>query len=454
MHDAPRSRQSGLEFPNIVVLGRESPVSDAGLNRSLGHRGRFPQQYPVVEWFRDQIVTTELERLATVGPDYRVGNVFLSEVGQRTSRCQLHFLVDMGRGHIEGAAKDKGKAKHIIDLIRVVRAARGHDDVGTYREGVLGQDLGVGVGHGENDRVFGHCLHHLLGHQTLDRDSGEDIGALHGVGQGARLGVDREAFLVFIHPLGASLVDHSLGVHHQEVLLFDTERNVKGGTRDTRCAGSREHHLDVLDLFAGHLERVDQSGTRNDCRTVLIVVEDRDVAALLEAFLDLETLGRSDVLEIDAAEGRREELAETDDLFRVFAVDLDVEDIDVGKALEEHTFALHHRFAGHWADVAETEDGGAVGNHSNQVPLVGVLINQLGVAGDLKARFGDPGCVGQRKVALSDARLGRYDLGFSVSLAGVVGESLFFRDLLHGSSPRFNRCRVKSPQGRFHERGT
>ena len=86
-----------------------------------------------------------------------------------------------------------------------------------------GKDLGIRVGHGEDDRVPGHRLDHLRGQETLDRDPGEDVGAMHGVGQGPRLGFDREALLVLVHPFGATFVDHALGVHHQKVFLFDTE---------------------------------------------------------------------------------------------------------------------------------------------------------------------------------------------------------------------------------------
>ncbi len=249
------------------------------------------------------------------------------------------------------------------------------------------------------------------------------------------LGVDREALLVLVHAFGATLVDHALGVDHQEVLLFDAEGNVKGGAGDTRRAGSREHDLDVLDLFAGDLERVDQGGARNDGGSVLIVVEDRDVTALLEAFFDLEALGRADVLEVDAAEGRREKLAKADDLLGVLAVDLDVEDVDVGKTLEEDSLALHHRFAGHRADVAETEDGGAVGDHRDEVSLVGVLVDQLGVFGDRETGLGNAWGVGQREIALGDARFGGHHLGFAVSFSGVIGESFLSGDLFHGCAP-------------------
>ncbi len=50
---------------------------------------------------------------------------------------------------------------------------------------------------------------------------------------------------------------------------------------------------------------------------MLVVVEDRDVEPRLEPVLDLEAARRGDVLEVDAAEGRREPDDGLDDLVDV-----------------------------------------------------------------------------------------------------------------------------------------
>jgi hypothetical protein len=47
----------------------------------------------------------------------------------------------------------------------------------------------------------------------------------------------------------------------------------------------------------------------DDRRAVLVVMEDRDVHQLAQALLDDEALRRLDVLEVDAAEGRRRDSA-------------------------------------------------------------------------------------------------------------------------------------------------
>ena len=63
----------------------------------------------------------------------------------------LHVLGDRGGAGVEGAAEDAGEGQHVVDLVREVAAAGG-DDRGEAL-GDLGPDLGVGVGHGEHDRV-------------------------------------------------------------------------------------------------------------------------------------------------------------------------------------------------------------------------------------------------------------------------------------------------------------
>ena len=165
---------------------------------------------------------------------------------------------------------------------------------------------------------------------------------------------------------------------------------------------------------------------------MLVVVEDRDVEALDQPLLDLEALGRADVLEVDAAEGRRDQLAGADDLVGVRARDLDVEDVDVGEALEQDALALHHRLAGERPEVAEAEHGRAVRDHGDQVALGRVAVDVLGIAGDLEAGLGDAGAVGQGEVGRGHRWLGWNDLDLPGAPLGVVFERRILVD--HGDS--------------------
>ena len=86
---------------------------------------------------------------------------------------------------------------------------------------------------------------------------------------------------------------------------------------------------------------------------MLVVVEDRDVHHLLELLLDDEAVRRLDVLEVDAAERGSEVAHGRNEGVDIFGVDLEVDRVDVGKALEEHRLAFHHRLRRQRAEIAE-----------------------------------------------------------------------------------------------------
>ena len=142
---------------------------------------------------------------------------------------------------------------------------------------------------------------------------------------------------------------------------------------------------------------------------MLVVVEDRDLHARAQRALDVEAVGRLDVLEVDAAEGRLERRDQVDQLVEVLLVDLDVEDVDAGELLEQDALAFHHRLGGERADVAEAEHGRAVGDDGDQVAARGVAEGVGRVGDDLLARRGDAGRIGEREVVLVDELLGRGD---------------------------------------------
>ena len=117
----------------------------------------------------------------------------------------------------------------------------------------------------------------------------------------------------------------------------------------------------------GEVHGVDHAGGGDDGGAVLVVVEDGNVHQFAQALLDDEALRRLDVLEIDAAERRPEKSHGVDEFVGVFGVDFEIDGIDVGEALEQHRLAFHHRLGGERAEIAEAENGGAVGDDGDQV---------------------------------------------------------------------------------------
>jgi hypothetical protein len=142
---------------------------------------------------------------------------------------------------------------------------------------------------------------------------------------------------------------------------------------------------------------------------MLVVVEDGDFQRAAQFLLDLETFRGTNVFEVDTAEGGLQNLAGADDFLGILGVEFDIENVDVRESLKQHSLTFHDGFAGHGADVAESEDGGAVGDDGNQVALRGVLIDFVGILFNFQARNGDAGRIGKAQVALCTAGFGRND---------------------------------------------
>ena len=105
------------------------------------------------------------------------------------------------------------------------------------------------------------------------------------------------------------------------------------GASNSCSAGAIENHAHFGDIFPDNFQGVQQSCARDDCRSMLIVVEDGNLHRLAQCLFNFEAVWSLDVFKIDAAESRLEQLAELDDLFGIMAIHFDVEDIDIRESL-------------------------------------------------------------------------------------------------------------------------
>ena len=143
---------------------------------------------------------------------------------------------------------------------------------------------------------------------------------------------------------------------------------------------------------------------------MLVVVEHRNLHALAQLALHIKTIRRLDVFEVDAAKSRLQRGDDVHQLVQVVLfVNLDVKHINTGKLLEQNRLALHHRLGCQRADIAQAQDGGAIGNHRYQIAPAGVFEDGVGVFGDFLARRSNAGRIGQRQVMLVDQLGGRGD---------------------------------------------
>ena len=184
----------------------------------------------------------------------------------------------------------------------------------------------------------------------------------------------------------------------------------------------------MLDVAAREHDGVENARRRDDGGAMLIVMEDRDIHQLAQALLDDEALGGLDVLEVDAAEAGAQIAHRIDELVGILGVDLKVDGVDVGEALEEHRLALHHGLGGERAQITKAQNGRAIGDDRHQIALDGVVIGAGGVFGDGEHGNGDSRRIGQRQVTLGRHGLGGHDLDLAGSAARMKLQRLLIGD--------------------------
>ena len=146
---------------------------------------------------------------------------------------------------------------------------------------------------------------------------------------------------------------------------------------------------------------------------MLVVVHHRNVAFLFESVFHAETFRSLDVLQIDAAESRRDCFHGLHHLVGVFFIYLDIEGVDPGEDFEKKGFPLHHRLSRQRADVAKAEHGCAVGNDPYEVTLVGVFVDIVRIIFDFQTWIGHSGRIGKRQISLGFVGLCRNHFYFA-----------------------------------------
>ena len=346
----------------------------------------------------------------------------MGQLGDRTRRGELHCLVNGRGGNIESAAKNVGKAKHVVDLIWKIRAPGANQGVRPRRECHAWLDFGSRVGERHDQRPFAHLLRHLRRQDASRRKPEKNIGAADDILERARIGILGIDLNVTIHQRLAAAIHHAFDVGDKNVLALGAENDqeIKAGKRGR--AGARCHDLDAANCFTGKFHGVEDRRADDDRGAVLIVVKHRNRHAFAQLALDLETLRRLDILEIDAAKRWLQRGYDVHQPVDIGLRDLDVEHIDPGEFLEQNRLAFHHRFAREGTDVAKSQDRGAIGHHPDEILPYREFGRRAGIDGDREACRGDAGRIGKRQIMLRPKRLGCHDLELAGARRTMVEE--------------------------------
>ena len=336
-------------------------------------------------------------------------------------RGNLHVFIDAAGTHVQGPAEDEREPQYVVDLVRVIGSACRHDQIAAHRPCHLGPDLRHRIRQREHDRLFRHRGHHLGTHQVGTGHTDENVGAVHRVCECACFGLDRDTELVGVEVLAAEM-DDAIAIDDQEVVPMRTHGDQQSHRRYAGGTGTEHHDARLVQLLTLQLQRIEQRSGDDDRGTMLVIVKHRDVELIDQRLLDLETMRRRDVFEVDAAKGRGDAHDGLDEFLWALGIHLDIEHIDAGKVLEQHTLALHHRLARQCTHITQPQDRAAVGDNRHQVALGRVLVRIQRIGGDAPDWFGDARRVGEGEIALGAGRLGHLYADLSRARIRVIIE--------------------------------
>ena len=155
---------------------------------------------------------------------------------------------------------------------------------------------------------------------------------------------------------------------------------------------------------------------------------DGDLGFLAQGVEDVKTLGVRNIFQVDAAKTGLQQHDGIDDGVRVFGVEHDGDTIYAAQVFVQQGLAFHDGQACFGADISQAQHAGTIADHSNGIPLVGVLVYLLGIFGNGATGSCNPRCVPDGKVIeIAHAALER---GFNLAPVEGVQNHCVGRGLL------------------------
>src|SRR3990167_6914192 len=243
---------------------------------------------------------------------------------------------------VERATENTGKPERIVDLIGEIRPARRHYR-GSGLFGGIRHNFRHGIGQSEDDGARRHGSDHRLSDGIPFRNSDKGVCAGESVSyQSAKFALIRDFSQ---HPLEmidvfARLTNNPAAIYQDKIPYTELEKeigdSIAGRTRPDNHQGA------LFYIFSYYSESVDEARENHHGRAVLIVMKNRDVEKRFQLPLYLETAGRGDIFQIDAAEHRRDILDRSHNFFRILGSEHERKRIDNSHRFEKHAFPLHH----------------------------------------------------------------------------------------------------------------
>ena len=200
--------------------------------------------------------------------------------------------------------------------------------------------------------------------------------------------------------INASGMDKTLGIKHVDMFTAHSQRHVELGAGNAGSTGPHDDNLHILQLAARQLRGVQQGGAGNHGRAMLVVMKHGNIHLLPQAFFHHEAFRSLDVLQIDGAESGFHGLDRLNQLFRLLHVQLNVKNVNIREHLEQNALALHHRLGGIRTDIAQSQNGGAVGDYAHQIGATSVQGALRRILFNAEAGLGHARGIGKSQIPL------------------------------------------------------
>ena len=194
----------------------------------------------------------------------------------------------------------------------------------------------------------------------------------------------RHLFLNWVQALTA-FVNCTFTICHNNILKSHGNKKFDNRDSGSSCSGSND--LNVFDFFANNLQRIDHTCKRNNCSTMLVIMENRNITALFQLLLNLKTSGCGNILQVYTAEASSQKANGLHDLIYILTSYTKGNSIYITKLFEQNAFALHNRHTSLWTDISKTKNCGTICYNSNGIPTSGEFITFINIFLNLKARL-------------------------------------------------------------------
>ena len=122
---------------------------------------------------------------------------------------------------------------------------------------------------------------------------------------------------------------------------------------------------------------------------MLIIMKNGDVARFFQPSLNFKATWSCNIFKVDPAKTSRNQLHGSNDIVYALRSNAKRERVNVGKRFKKGALAFHYRHSCFGTDIAQSEDGAAVGYNCDQVSAARVGVGFVHVLMYFLARFGD-----------------------------------------------------------------